>query len=88
MVSWLVGSKHALASERAYTLRTLPRGVARGLGDAFLNGDRSGLARAGAIIVGFTATGLGYLAGRISTVEAARKRGWSERQLAALQESS
>lgn len=87
VVSWLVGPQ-ALASERTYTLRTLPRGVVRGLGDALLRGDRSGLERAGAIILGLTMTGLGYLGGRIATVQAARKRGWYEQRAVATLEAS
>ena len=59
----LATSAHALADERRYTLRTLPRGVLRGLGDA-LRGDVTGIFRATAIVSGFTATALGYLAGK------------------------
>lgn len=56
-------AKHALASERRYTFQTLPRGVVRGLGDV-LRGDVTGLLRAMAIVSGFAATALGYLAGK------------------------
>ncbi|MGO4684337.1 glycosyltransferase family 2 protein [Hyphomicrobium sp. 2TAF46] len=59
----LATSAHALADERRYTLRTLPRGVLRGLGDA-LRGDVTGILRAMAIVSGFTATALGYLSGK------------------------
>lgn len=87
MVAWLVGPQ-ALASERTYTLRTLPRGVVRGVRDALLRGDWSGLGRAGAIILGLAMTGLGFLGGRITTVKAARKRGWSEGQMVVTLEAS
>jgi hypothetical protein len=63
MVVDSVGARRGLASERAYTLRTLPRGVARGVVDT-LRGQPAGLARSGAIIAGFTATVWGYLVGR------------------------
>jgi hypothetical protein len=59
-----VGSGPGLASERAYTLRTLPQGVLHGLGDALLRGDPAGLLRAGAIVAGFTTTLAGFGFGR------------------------
>jgi len=61
MVSRYVGSREGLASERAYTLRTLPRGIMRGVLDGLLHHDVSGLVRAGAIIVGLGVTMAGYL---------------------------
>ncbi|MCU0490145.1 MAG: glycosyltransferase family 2 protein [Chloroflexaceae bacterium] len=64
LVSHLVGAQRGLASERAYTLRTLPVGVLRGLGAALLRGDSGGLGRAGAIVVGLATTALSYLAAR------------------------
>jgi len=57
------GSSEALATERTYTLRTLPVGVLRGIGAA-LRGDPSGLLRSAAILVGLTITVCGYLRGR------------------------
>jgi glucosyl-dolichyl phosphate glucuronosyltransferase len=75
VVSRFVGAKDGLASERAYTLRTLPRGVIRGLSDAIRRRDRAGLARAGAIVAGLVITTAGYLIGRVSTLDAARKCG-------------
>lgn len=54
------GGGTALSNERAYTVRTLPAGVARGLRDA-IRGDVYGLARAGAIIAGLAITTTGYL---------------------------
>ncbi len=80
VVSWLVGAQEGLASERTYTLRILPRGILRGLQDALLRGDRSGFTRAVAIASGLAITGVGYLRGRISTLEAARQRGWYEQE--------
>lgn len=64
-VSRFVGAKDSLASERVYTFRTLPRGVARGLIDTLLRRDLGGLARSGAIISGFSMTTVGYLVGSI-----------------------
>src|SRR5262249_43443538 len=63
LVARFVGAADALASERAYTRTTLPRGVARGVADTLLHGDSKGLARAGAIIAGFVVTAAGYLTG-------------------------
>jgi GT2 family glycosyltransferase len=60
-----VGSDAALASERSYVVRTLPAGVWRGLADT-ARGDRSGLARAGAIVCGLGITAAGYVRGRLS----------------------
>jgi len=71
MVTRSVGTGDGLSSERRYTTRTLPRGVARGLADAF-RGDRAGLGRAGAIVTGLAATTTGYAAGILS--EAAQRR--------------
>jgi glucosyl-dolichyl phosphate glucuronosyltransferase len=77
VVSWLLGAEDGLASERSYTLRTLPRGVARGLAEA-ARGDAGGAARAGAIVAGLGITAGGYLMGKLAVVDAARRRGWTE----------
>jgi hypothetical protein len=58
-----VGVRDSLASERAYTLRVLPQGVKRGLIDTLFHHDPTGLARAGAIVVGLAVTTAGYLVG-------------------------
>jgi hypothetical protein len=58
-----VGQADGLSSERTYTLRTLPRGMLRGFGDALLRRDPGGLLRASAIGVGLAITTAGYLAG-------------------------
>lgn len=76
VVSWLLGSRDALASEWAYTPKTLPRGIAQGLADTLLGHDKAGVARAAAIVVGLTMTTLGYLTGAIRVTETARRRGW------------
>lgn len=62
LVSRSVGSTDGLASERTYTLQTLPTGVARGLRDG-LRGDPGGWQRAGAIVAGLLLTVGGYLRG-------------------------
>ncbi len=61
----LHGTKDGLSAERTYTFIALPQGVLHGLTDALFHGDLSGLARAGAIIAGLSATTAGYLVGRI-----------------------
>jgi GT2 family glycosyltransferase len=62
VVARLVGSQDALSSELRYSTRVLPAGVARGVRDALVEADRSGLGRAAAIVVGFTAAVLGFAA--------------------------
>jgi len=65
-IAQLRGGKEGLASERAYTFRTLPRGVARGIADTVLRQDISGLGRAVAIVAGLAFTTAGYLKGSIA----------------------
>lgn len=60
IVSRLVGAGDGLASERTYTLKTLPQGVFRGLADMIFRRDHMGLARAGAIVAGLVITTAGY----------------------------
>lgn len=60
-----VGAQDALSSERSYTTKTLPKGVARNLGAA-IRGDLWGAARAAAIVIGLAATVAGYTVGSIS----------------------
>ena len=69
----LHGIRAGLSSERTYTVKTLPLGVVRGLTDALYHRDLTGLARAGAIVVGLTLTIAGYLLGSIF-LRAARSR--------------
>jgi len=63
LVIGFVGTHDGLATERSYTLHTLPAGVLRGLTDTLVRRDVAGLARAAAITVGFTWTVAGYLKG-------------------------
>ncbi|TXS54665.1 glycosyltransferase family 2 protein [Streptomyces sp. uw30] len=57
-----VGVGRGLESERRYTARVLPAGVARGLRDALL-GRRGGAGRAGAIVTGVVSAAAGYAVG-------------------------
>ncbi len=66
LITTLVGSGDSLASERSYTFRTLPIGVARGVLDAAVRNDPLGLARAGAIVGGLLITVFGYFVGHVS----------------------
>ena len=79
MVTRTVGAKDGLSSERRYTTSTLPRGVARGLGDA-LRGDGAGAGRTGAIIAGLATVTAGYAVGVLSGGgrPAARRNGPSQ----------
>jgi GT2 family glycosyltransferase len=65
-VTRLVGARHGLSSEGIYVMRTLPRGIWRGLETALRQDDPAGLARAGAIVAGLAITGTGYLVGRLA----------------------
>ncbi len=64
-VSAHVGSGEALASERAYALRTLPAALLRGLRDG-LRGDSAGPQRAAAAVLGLLVAAGGYLRGRMA----------------------
>lgn len=66
-VSRLVGLDAGLASERAYTFKTLPLGVLRGLRDGLFRLDFSGLGRAGAIVAGLSITTMSYVWSTIGT---------------------
>jgi GT2 family glycosyltransferase len=63
LVSKRIGRRDGLASERTYTLKTLPHGIMRGLRDTLLRHDIAGMARAIAIILGFVLTTMGYMVG-------------------------
>lgn len=65
MVARLVGSPRALSTESRYSTRVLPAGFFRGMRDAVVRADRSGAGRAAAIVVGFGATALGFVAGSL-----------------------
>ena len=58
-----VGRESALRTERSYSRRTLPAGVARGLQEAVACRNVHGLTRAGAIVTGLSATAAGFLEG-------------------------
>ncbi|MGY2078729.1 glycosyltransferase family 2 protein [Modestobacter sp. SYSU DS0657] len=64
VVSRLAGQDAALQSERGYVVRTLPRGVLRGLADV-LRGDPSGAARAWTIVEGTALTAGSYALARL-----------------------
>jgi hypothetical protein len=63
-VTRTVGSGDGLAAERAYTTRTLPLGIVRGLAD-FCRGRPGGLGRAAAIASGLAVTAYGYVGARL-----------------------
>ena len=65
LVSRYVGAADGLATERTYTMQTLPGGVRRGVADA-LRGDPSGCTRTAAIVAGLAITAAGYLEGRLA----------------------
>jgi GT2 family glycosyltransferase len=56
---------HKLSAERQHTMNVLPAGIAKGLGDAFIRFDFSGLARAAAIALGFASAAFGYVIGQL-----------------------
>ncbi|MCX5383328.1 glycosyltransferase family 2 protein [Streptomyces sp. NBC_00083] len=64
LVARSVGSGKGLESERRYTSRVLPAGVARGVRDAVL-GRAGGAGRAGAIVTGVAAAAGGYVLGTL-----------------------
>ena len=65
IVTSAVGIDDGLRSERAYTLRTLPLGVMRGLVEALVGREPAGMARAGAIVAGLAITTAGYVVGQM-----------------------
>ncbi len=73
LVAHFVGTGDGLATERNYTLRTLPHGVVRSLGDAF-HGKWFALGHAIAIPLGLALTILGYLLGNIRLRRASWER--------------
>ena len=62
LVTRHVGMRKGLESERRYTTRVLPAGVARGVRD-FLRGRRGGAGRAAAIVTGVASAAMGYAVG-------------------------
>jgi GT2 family glycosyltransferase len=71
-VAQFVGAKDGLATERTYIVRTLLRGVARGVMDGILRLDVTGFARAVAIAAGLIITVAGYSTGVIAQRLASR----------------
>jgi glucosyl-dolichyl phosphate glucuronosyltransferase len=67
VVAHLAGSRPGLATERTYVLRTLPKGVIRGLKATTMGGDPAGWRRSAAILCGLAFTSAGY-------IDAARQR--------------
>ncbi|MGW2560246.1 glycosyltransferase family 2 protein [Streptomyces sp. NPDC001514] len=66
LVARSVGSDKGLESERRYTTRVLPAGVARGLRDALL-GRPGGAGRAAAIVAGVATAAAGYALANVRT---------------------
>jgi GT2 family glycosyltransferase len=66
MVAQHVGMADGLASERHYTVRTLPAGVARGLTDTVRHASPLGTARAAAIVAGLVVTTTGFVVSQVS----------------------
>lgn len=62
-ITHITGKEDGLSSERTYTYHVLPAGVLKGLADGF-RGDLPGFARSFSIVMGFSATVIGYLAGK------------------------
>jgi glycosyltransferase involved in cell wall biosynthesis len=58
--------RSGLASERTYTMRVLPRGMARGVVEALAHRDPAGLGRSAMIATGLAVTTAGYLVGTAS----------------------
>jgi glucosyl-dolichyl phosphate glucuronosyltransferase len=64
-VTALTGRSSALADERQYAMRTLPRAVAHAVGES-AHGMRAGpLSRAAVVVAGLTMTTAGFVAGRL-----------------------
>jgi glycosyltransferase involved in cell wall biosynthesis len=81
VVARLVGAADGLASERAYVLRVLPRGVARGLASSVRERDLAGAARAFAIVAGLASTAAGFAVGSVRPQQTAAARGWNQARL-------
>ena len=68
-VTVLAGRSSALSTEREYATRTLPRAVARSLGESARGLRAAPLGRAAAILAGLTVTTAGFVAGRRGPVQ-------------------
>jgi GT2 family glycosyltransferase len=71
-VARLTSQHLALAAERHYAVRTLPRGVLDGVTDA-MRGRPAGAGRAAAIVAGLAITTAGYTTGRIRSLAIHRR---------------
>lgn len=65
LLSSLLGAGDGLSSERTYTMRTLPLGFLRGIGDTLFKFDLYGILRAAAIFMGLFITTFGYVQGML-----------------------
>jgi glycosyltransferase involved in cell wall biosynthesis len=65
LVVAMSGTRDGLSTERVYTLKILPRGIARGMRDAFVDADPSGFLRSLAIMFGLACTAIGYAFGTL-----------------------
>jgi hypothetical protein len=66
LVAALAGKSAALADERGYVTRTLPRAVARALRDAVAGVRAAPLGRAAALVAGLAVTSAGFVMGRVA----------------------
>ncbi len=73
LVTQRAGVSPGLSCERAHAARAIPAGVVRGVRSA-LSGDRAGLARAAALVVGLWVTTIGFVVGRTRHPAASRER--------------
>ncbi len=65
LLSRLVGKGDALSSERNYTFKTLPKGIARNIAVSLNQREPAGLSRAAAILAGLTITTAGFISGNV-----------------------
>lgn len=73
-VTGFVGRKDGLAAERAYTFRTLPLAIMKGVGATLRDHQTGGALRAGAIVAGLAITATGFARGCITQYQMARSR--------------
>ena len=66
-LSRLVGTHRSLSNEGRYVRQTLARSIVRNLGDAFVRGDASGLARVAAVVTGLSCAAAGFALGQLRT---------------------
>ena len=62
-MAYLLGRQEKLQDERDYMLRTLPSGILAGIWTTIRHGDLSGFLKAGAIVCGIAAAGIGAASG-------------------------